>query len=267
MKNLFTLRFTEKDGFHILIFAAFMCLVMSVFVYWSFVNLRHPYWSSYYYTPRLMFGVVYLLFWFFYIISEIKFSLLSKLEKTFWGIFTLAAIPLVPLLYVHTHARNFEDFKNTQTAKSDVCANIFTASMLTICGLIFILFVHSLFSCGCHSVIGRSFWELSGIVVIWIIVFAAGVLELKRVKLPRSKKIISLIFVFLPTVGFLHIGFLFAFGYFLKMEDVSELMIIPLFLLFALTPIVFWIPLAIYMRKYMRDDETFRRYHPKIHID
>jgi hypothetical protein len=107
MKKLFTLRTSEKDGFHLLIFAAVMCLVMPIFIYWAAVNLQDPQRPDYYYLPRLYFGIIFLLFWLFYVIKEITYSTISNTKKSLWQVFVLFAFPIASLLYVCVYARSF----------------------------------------------------------------------------------------------------------------------------------------------------------------
>ena len=256
MKNLFTLRFAERDSFHMLIFAAVMCLVMSVFVCWSIVNLHNPHWPLYVYTPRLFFGIIFLSFWVFYMMSEISSSSFPKATRSFYSVLLAIGFPIMPLLYVRAYARNFKEYRKTQRENSDALANIFSAYTLTMCSMLVLCFIVMLFSSMSTSVVGNSVYEIWGIVVIWAFVFVTGLFELKRVNLSRSKKTLNLMFVFLPTIGLVN-WFLMNYLGTLKIDPFGFLLVI---LIFSL-PFAFWIPLAMYIHKYMQTPEKFRRYH------
>ena len=261
MKRIFTLRTSEKDGFYLLIFAVAMCLVMSIFVYWSAVNLQDPHRPDYYYLPRLYFGIIFLAYWIVYMICEISLSSLRRIEKIFFNTLVIFVFPIAPLLYVGGHARNFEMFKKTQSENSDAFINILSAHFLMMLVLT-LIGLQSFIPCMCdHG--GFSVFNFLGFAVLWIIFLIVGLFELRRVNLSRSKKIISLIFVFSPMPVLIYFSLMAALYLFSRTFDDSPFLFVILIPTLVLTPFVFWLPLALYMRKYMGTPEKFRQYHIK----
>jgi hypothetical protein len=125
-------------------------------------------------------------------------------------------------------------------------------------------FVLALISCG-HE--GASIFNAFGWIVLWIIIFVAGLFELKRLKISRLQKIVFLLFVFSPMPVFACVLLMkiFVYSYMLDYTSILDFLMFNFseFMKFDaathfFTAFLFCIPLAIYKSKYMSNSNEFK---------